>query len=59
MFQIRNSGDHVIAIERIAHNGMYVVTIRSGVTMLHKVRFDTGREAWAAYRSSPERIMSY
>lgn len=58
MFRLRISGDHVISIERTAHNGMYTVTVRVGVTLIHKVRFDTGREAWIAYRSSPERLMS-
>jgi hypothetical protein len=57
MFRSRNSGDHVLTLERSTPRGMYVLTMRSGITLIHKARFDAGREAWRAFRSSPETIM--
>ena len=58
MFKIREVKGHVFTIERSAHNGMYCVTLRSGVTLMAKCLFDTGRDAWRAFRSSPETFMS-
>lgn len=58
MFRLRTSGDHTITIERAPHNGMYTVTIRAGVTLIHKARFDAGRDAWRAFKSSPEKQMT-
>lgn len=58
MFNLREVKGHVFTIERNGVNGMYVVTLRSGVTVMAKMVFDTGRAAWAAYRSSPETFMN-
>ena len=58
MFRMREVKGHVFTIERDAHNGLYTVLLRSGVTVMAKMRFDTGREAWAAFRSSPETFMN-
>lgn len=57
MFRLREVNDHVFTIERAAHNGLYCVTLRAGLTVMAKLRYDNGREAWSAYRSSPERFM--
>lgn len=57
MFQSREVKGHVFTIERATHNAMYCVTLRAGVTLMAKALFDTGRDAWQAYRSSPENFM--
>ena len=58
MFKLRETRHHVITIERNPVSGMYTVTVRSGATMMFKASYDTGRAAWAAYRSSAESLMT-
>ncbi len=58
MFKTREANGHVVTLERSGARGMYTLTVRAGVTLIHKVRFDTGREAHAAFRLSPETIMT-
>lgn len=54
MFKIREAKSHTVVMERNSVNGMYTVTYRSGVTVVAKAHFDTGREAHAAFRMSAE-----
>lgn len=56
MIKIREANGHVHTLERW-RNGMYEVRIRSGVTLISKCMFDTGREAHRAYKLSAERFM--
>lgn len=57
MFRCRIVKDHCFTIERSSASGIYTVTLRAGITILAKMRFDTGRAAWQAFRSSPETFM--
>ena len=54
MFKVRETKHFVHIIERDPFNGMYTVKVRSGVTMLHVARFDSGREAWKAFYLSAD-----
>lgn len=56
MIKIREANGHVHTLER-HRNGMYEVRIRSGVTLISKCMFDSGREAHRAYKLSAERFM--
>lgn len=58
MFNLREAKGHTITIERHEHNGMYTVQHRAGVTVVHKVSFDTGREAWRAFRLAYETLVT-
>lgn len=54
MFKVRETKHFVHVIERNPINGMYTVKVRSGVTTLHVVSFDSGREAWKAFYLSAD-----
>lgn len=54
MFKLRQTCDHVHIIERNTVSGIYTVAIRSGVTLIAKRSFNSGREAHRAFNLSSE-----
>lgn len=57
-FRLRETKEHTFTLERNATNGMYTVKVRAGITIMVKLTFDNGRDAWRAFRSSAETLMN-
>lgn len=58
MFKLRQTCDHVHIIERNTISGRYTVAIRSGITLIARMSFDSGREAHRAFNLSAETFIN-